>query len=950
MRGIRIILLLLSFAFVVPVKSQNAQTGPVTLNGAVKDDHGNPVELATVVLNNTLGTQSQRDGSFSFGNLPRGTYQWRVTFVGYEPARGTIVVKTGKERLAVTLKELSLGLNQVTVIAKQNQMGSTSKIDEEAIKHLQPKSVGDLLQLVPGNLTENPNLNDLSQAHIREIGTNAANAMGTSIVVDGTPLSNDANLEVLAPSKYGSSADGNGSLVGANATAGRGIDLRTLSAGTVETMEVIRGIPSVEYGNLTSGVIVVTTKSGHTPWEVKLQADPNSKLAYASKGFRLHRGGALNFSVDWAQSWADTRLHYKGYDRITASAGYSNQFGKVSFNVRGAFYTSVNNAKRDPQMTESHQEWKNNNTGGRLSIYGQYKGDKSFITSLNYKLTGEVSRQHDWLRSWIYNPDGVITNTREEGLQEARFKRFGYQSEYEIESLPINLYGQVVANKYIRLGNTNYTSVKLGAEYNYTGNVGEGMTYDEQNPPQAQSSHTLRPRSYNDIPALQTLSAFLSDHTAVNFATMRAQLDAGVRLSNLFLNSDKSGGKSGYFVAEPRVNVLLTLLNKDNNKVLDDLTLTGGFGLANKMPTLLYLYPDKAYFDNVALGRWSDNEADRLALATTTIISNTQNTNLKPVHTQKWEVGLAFQKKQVQGTVTFFHEHHDNEFGFLTQPVWIDYPYYDVPSGAVNPTFDAATQNVYYTQNGVAGTAVRNMYLERVSWSMPYNTTRSLKHGIEYTLNLGTWKALRTSLNITGAWFHIKRQRMTESFTNVSMDTRLQQNNFSMVLLPNGLGTVTNRINTNFAFVTHIPAIKMIFTTTVQVVWRQSEQAIYEDADGHSRYYLKNYTDRDYMVVDPIGYYDVNRQWHDWTAADADDPMLNIHMARTQPYNLETSVVKPWAMLCLRFTKELGRVGEISFIANNLTNTRKYRRDKWTNSLYQVYPSMYFGAEVKLKF
>ena len=48
----------------------------------------------------------------------------------------------------------------------------------------------------------------------------------------------------------------------------------TVSPDNVESMEVIRGIPSVEYGNLTSGVVIVKTKTGSTPWEAKFKADP----------------------------------------------------------------------------------------------------------------------------------------------------------------------------------------------------------------------------------------------------------------------------------------------------------------------------------------------------------------------------------------------------------------------------------------------------------------------------------------------------------------------------------------------------------------------------------------------------------------------------------------------------------------------------------------------------
>lgn len=935
-----------------------AQQARFTIRGSVTDDNGKPIELATVSLNQSLVTGTSASGKFQLSNVPAGTYQWRVSFVGYETATGSLTVKTGRETLNVTLHELGLQLQNVTVTAKQVQMGSKSVIDQDAIRHIQPKSIGDLLQLVPGNLIENPNLNNLAQAHIREIEDvqsgnkivyDAANARGTAVVVDGTPLSNDGNLQVFNANRYGSSAGGNDLTVGENTTGGRGIDLRTVSAGNVESMEVIRGIPSVEYGNLTSGVVIVNTKSGHTPWEVKASADPNSKLAFVGKGFNLKGAGAVNFSVDWAQSWADTRLHYKGYDRVTASVGYSNQFGPLSLNVRGAFYTSINNTKRDPQMTEAHSEWKNNNTGGRLALNGRYMSDHAFITSVDYKFSAQLSRQHDWMSNWVYNPDGVITNTRLEGLQEARFKRYGYQSEYTIESRPLNLYAQLVANKYISLGDRDYTSLKLGAEYVYDGNSGDGLSYDIENPPQAQASHTLRPRAYSDIPGMSALTAFLSDRTSLSFGSMSAQVEAGVRLTNLFLNSDKSGGNSGYLVAEPRLNASLNLLNSRNNSFLDDLSLTGGFGLANKLPSLIYLYPDAAYFDNVALGRWSDDESNRLALVQTTIVSRTQNPDLKTTRSSKWELGLQLRKGQVSATVTYFNERHKNEYGFLTQPFYIDYPWYELPEGATLPTF-GTDGKLSYTLGGQKATATPTIYTERTSWALPSNTSDSRKHGIEYTLSLGELKALRTSLIITGAWFWIKRQRSKIDYSNVAFDTRQPTPFVNMVVLPEGSGNISDRVNTNFAFITHIPQLKMIFTTTVQVVWRQSSRTIYEDENGNSRYYLKHYDDADYWVADPIGYYDMQQTWHPWTAADAEDKLLNTYMARQMSYDLETEVIDPWAMLSMRFTKELGRTAELSFIANNLTNAHKYRRYKHSNAQYQVYPPMYFGAEVKLKF
>ena len=157
----------------------------------------------------------------------------------------------------------SLALQEVTVTAKQQAMGSSSVIDQTALQHLQPKTIEDMLQLTPGSITQNPDLNSIGQAYIREIGGSNNNAMGTSIVLDGAPISNDAAMMTFSTAT-GGTADRSG-----QSTTGKGVDLRTISPDNVESIEVIRGIPSAEYGNLTSGAVIVKTKKGSTPWEIK---------------------------------------------------------------------------------------------------------------------------------------------------------------------------------------------------------------------------------------------------------------------------------------------------------------------------------------------------------------------------------------------------------------------------------------------------------------------------------------------------------------------------------------------------------------------------------------------------------------------------------------------------------------------------------------------------------
>lgn len=271
-------------SFVVALAtSASAQTQTFKVSGMVMNSNGKAVELATVILNNDLVTSTVAGGRFVLRNVPKGKYTYKVTFVGYQTVTDTITVDADRT-INVTLNELGLQLHNVVVTARQVQMGSKSLVGEDAIRHIQPKSVSDILQLVPGNLTENPNLNKLSQAHIREIDNDDKNnALGTEVVVDGTPLSNNANLQALAPTRYGSNSGASSDGMSNQTTAGQGVDLRTVSAGNIESVEVVRGIPGVEYGNLTSGLVIVKTKSGRTPWEIKAQTDPYSKLLLSAK-------------------------------------------------------------------------------------------------------------------------------------------------------------------------------------------------------------------------------------------------------------------------------------------------------------------------------------------------------------------------------------------------------------------------------------------------------------------------------------------------------------------------------------------------------------------------------------------------------------------------------------------------------------------------------------------
>lgn len=914
---------LLSTCFLV-LFVQLAFSQSFRLSGRVTDEEGLPVELAVVSLNRSLWVTTDKDGKYEFTNLRKGTYEYLVSFVGFKEMNGSVEL-TSHRTMDFRLQALSLVLDSVTVTAEREDMGSKSVINEEAVRHLQPKSVSDLLQLVPGNLARNPNLNELSQATIREIDPGAGASLGTSVIVDGTPLSNDANLQAIASTRYGSSSGTQADGMSEQTTAGGGTDLRTVSAGVVEAVEVISGIPSAEYGNLTSGVVIVKTKAGRTPWEFKSQVDPTSKLVYVGKGFTLKKGGSFNIGADWSQSYSDPRRKYLGYDRFTVAGGFSKVWNRGNLNVKGSFYSNVNDRKTDPQLQELDVNYTNKNVGARLSVNGGWRPQTSLLTSLEYNFSLQLSRSEDIHVSKVWSPDGAVTDVRESGIHEAYQKIRPYYSEYRLHGVPVNVFGQLVAGRYFQIGEKDYNRIRLGLEYTLDANRGRGLTYDIETPPQASSAHTLRPRAYKDIPALNTASVFLSDKGRLSLGGPVLKSELGLRATAC---------NEGFFVLEPRVNLSLGFWD-------EALSVNAGYGISNKMPTLLYLYPEPAYYDFICLNRYNESLNSGLAVIDTQIITDTRNPELKPARAVKKELGLSWKTPALSGFVTFFHENHTNEFGFDGQLYWGRFSQYVIPDGATDLALEG--DEVTYLLSGVRQKAQKNAKTEFSSWGRPDNTASRIKYGIEYGLDLGTISALRTSVNINGAWFHIARKSEGEDVTY-----RSKLDEYAPVM-PSGEGSIQDRVNTSLRFITHIPEVKLVLTTSLQIVWYESHRMVYEDEHGVSRASEFSYQGKDYLAVEPLGFYDTAGKYTAWDAASMNqDANLNYMMDRYYTYAFLPDVIEPWALLNIRLTKEIGRKAQISFTANNVTNTSRYHTNRNTNAKSQLYPNMYFGAEIKI--
>ena len=208
-----------------------------------------------------------------------------------------------------------MSLRETVITAREDHgLTATSKIGEDAIAHIQPSSIADVLELLPGGRAVDPAFGAPQIVNLRAAGSlssdYATSALGTRFLVDGRPIDGNANLQ------YSPGA----SMLGSN-YVNLGTDMRTLSTEDIESVEVVRGIASVEYGDLTSGLFKINRKHGGRDLRMRFKSDMKSKLVYAGKGWEWGSKDLLtmNVSANFLDSRADPRNPRQNYKRLTGS-------------------------------------------------------------------------------------------------------------------------------------------------------------------------------------------------------------------------------------------------------------------------------------------------------------------------------------------------------------------------------------------------------------------------------------------------------------------------------------------------------------------------------------------------------------------------------------------------------------------------------------------------------
>ena len=491
-----------------------------------------------------------------------------------------------------------------------------------------------------------------------------------------------------------------------------------------------------------------------------------------------------------------------------------------------------------------------------------------------------------------------------------------------------------------------------GVEIGTEGNRGEGIRFDPLRP--TLEMLRMRTRSFSSIPFVHQYTAFTEDKVTFHSGKMRTELQLGVRLTKLQT-------KALHYApaADPRINVRQILVERKDDAMLKHLSIRAGWGLMHKMPVLAYLYPDKSYTDQNCFTYNDIENGERLTVMHTFVTGRTFNPDLRLPVNRKYELGLNLRLGQMTADVVWFREHLRNGFSTTEQVEPFTYRRYDQLIGR--------GEHPELTSDGIVNNGKPLSYTTHATfatYTSPENGIEQLKQGIEYTLDVGHWNSLHTSLLISGSYLNLHEKNTALSAIYPQADFSGKSYPYVGIYESDHFASnlrIWKQFNTRFQFITQLPRIGLITTLTLQAVWMDKQRRGMESNYNNPVYLVDdngNRIDGDPMTdtehhkhLNPVYYMDSEGVQHPFTPEMANDKRFAdlVLDAGTETRYQEDSF-GPYFLLNLRVTKNIGRYVSVAFCANNFTqsNPKKYTRSTQQYTIQN--PGLYYGAEMTIRF
>ena len=896
---------LLSILMLFGVSAYGRDSGTYTIKAVILDKTGEPLSGATMQLvQSGLWGISGKDGEVEIRNVPRLPVAYKVSMLGYKDVEGEICLD-GKDNVRILMEEESLSMREVVVVAQAGQGGesTTSIIGRQALDHLQATSLKDILQLLPGGVSmKNPSLTSPGQFKVRTLASDDNATFGAAIIINGMPVSTNANMNT-------------GLGLSSISSGNSGADLRSIATDDIESVEIIRGVASAEYGDVSSGVMIVNKRIGVSDLNMKARIMPGIMQLHAAKGFDIKSAGSLNISADYARGTSDPRFLTDKYNRGLLSLAHRKTLLDKTWTLTTNIDLSYTGEWKgaDPDEPEAMKKFFSSRDAFslRLSHNGMLKLDKALARTLKYDVALSLSSDRIFNDRLVPVGAGAILDATKDGMYEGTPYPSSYETLSGTKSNPVMYWAKFSDLFYLNVGNMS-NRFNVGTEWKIEGNRGIGQ-YDKTLKFKAFAQDRIR--RFCDIPYMNQISAYVEDNVVLTFSERRYPNitgQVGVRWTVV-----QPWRNEQMMALSPRLNIAVNPVRY--------LSLRLGYGISEKVPSLQDLYPSPDYYDFYNM---SVSDGQKSYYLYSTRVFDNKPVSIKTMRGTKYELGFDVRLDNgMSFSVVGYHEKVSRCFGpdnsewkTLVFDVW----------NAADVTF-TGQKPIYDQQNpSRRDTVLYNLI-------RPGNPKSRRNRGIEFDFNFGKINATNTSFYLSGAW---SETRSSSSNLGYKLPVGEARNYGPVyVVYPESSYSFSEnrRFSATLRVVQHIPAIRFIVSASAQCILYEYD---HEVSSG----------------TRPLGYI-YGSEYIKFTEDQLDDVEFNFHgyMLKDQIFDTRISNVPvTWpAIWCLdmRVTKEIGDKAGFSFYANNVLFSQPWQSNSVSVSKVERNGGLFsYGLEIFLNF
>lgn len=961
--------------------------GRFKVSGRVIDESTlQPLPYAIVKVSNLdLWATTDVNGTFAIENIPQGLTSIEVRTLGYVTRTVQFNINHNTDLKNIRLKEENLSIPGVEVTArKKSTIGTTTySIDRNTLDHSQALSLNDIMALLPGGQTVNSTLTDDSRMALRSASGERGNAaFGTAIEVDGMRLNNNASMSET-----------------------QSASTRNISTSNIESIEVIAGIPGVEYGDISNCVVKVNTRRGHTPWIMEASMNPYTRQVALSKGMALaHNAGTLNFSLEHARSFTDIASPHTAYSRNIMSATYNKVFRMKgsSLNLTTSLTGNIGgyNSEADPDaFRDTYQRQRDNQLRANMQIDWLCNSKRSGVFNVALQAAfSTADRRSESYTNTSSSSTQAYLHTMTNGYAIAKDYADGmgtgdiilgptgywYVRSFN-DQKPVTMQLKLKGEWTRRiLGAVNKLTV--GTELNSTRNNGQGTYYDDM-----RLAPTWRPYDYSLLPTMHSLAMYIEERLTIG----RLMLVGGLRDDITMISGSDYGTAASL---SPRLNARYNIIKGRQAS----LTLHAGYGKSVKLPSFQVLYPADTYTDRLVFTPGSTADGKAYYAYYTDVKRALYNKKLKWQHANQVEAGLDATVGKARLSVSAFWSRTYNPYQTLN--VYTPFAYNQTSQSALEGCGIAVADRIYDVNPNTGVVSVTSA-ADGHTVTLPYSTRRTYtanrqyvngspvtRYGLEWVAEMpiiSNRHTLGLSLRIDGKYYHyrgIDNTLIAGSPNGIgdqaeSSDVQpligyyvgsnvTSASTASTPTVSNGMLDKGCSLNTTLT--ARIPQLRLIMTMRLEATLlnyrrnlsdNRTTITLNEAGDVTGTKYTGQ-TDH-YVAVYPEYY----STWDNPSeripfaeallAAKDNNPTLyrqlsNLIVRSNTAYYFNPQDVSAYCSANFSVTKEIGKWVSLSFYANNFFNNLASVRNAQTGLKTSLFdsgyvPKFYYGASVRVK-